>query len=142
MNGESDKPKNKPSRMRGVVVVMAVLTLLAVGTYLFVWPVSGLQMSKSWRCDIRGGKMIDTGCGIVGCHYECATAYFDGGKECSSSRDCRGKCLVFVSPLAPWGEGPPDGPGNCAEYTKLKNCSRAYEVFEDGSRKPAGSCTL
>lgn len=54
------------------------------------------EMTK--RCSRLGGKMIGSGCGIGGCTGSCVLPYQQGGKVCTSSKDCGdGKCLLFTN---------------------------------------------
>ena len=45
-------------------------------------------------CEWRGGVKQAQGCGIANCTYGCFFPYANGGKECQSSNDCGGKCVV------------------------------------------------
>lgn len=125
--------------MKKALIGIGAAAVLAAAVYLLVWPVSGFNMEKDWRCSIRNGEMVATGCGIAGCHYECARVYPDAGKRCDSSRDCRGMCLVYADFLL---NGPPGGPGTCAETSLIRNCSNAYELTDDGSVTSVGQCTM
>lgn len=74
------------------------------------WKKTAVGSLAKKYCDLRGGKMINTGCGIAGCAYNCAIVYSDHGRWCQSQEACKGSCVV-VSPVLPsigflsWSQG-------------------------------------
>jgi len=70
----------------------AINSIDSLNSYKGEWP--DKLISKSDMCVKLGGKMIDTGCGLAECHSECSKIYSDGGKNCKSSNDCQGRCII------------------------------------------------
>jgi hypothetical protein len=138
-NTQTEVLASKPGKSIKILISLGALVVIAAAVYVFAWPVKGHQKSSDWRCAARGGEMVSTGCGIAGCYYECARVYSDGGKKCSSSKDCQGKCLTYIDfPIL----GSPSGPGKCAETSRVPNCSGAYELKSDGSAESVGMCSM
>lgn len=83
-------------------IIIAIIALIVVG--LGALAVSQKISKKSVvrnlggisesECAAHHGEMIEKGCGIARCFYECIVPFKDGGKNCTKSSDCSGRCLV------------------------------------------------
>ncbi|MBU0625591.1 hypothetical protein KKF05_04575 [Patescibacteria group bacterium] len=114
--------QNKESKKRQRFIVGIVILVSVAVIYLFIWPVTGLNIDKNWRCTIRGGEMVSGSCGIFGCTNRCSPIYSDTGKRCLSSEECKGRCLITV-PLFPEEDRiPEECPKN--KETDLYECSK------------------
>ncbi len=92
-------------------------------------------------CSLRGGSMIENGCGIARCTYKCAVPYRDGGKACSNSTQCSNRCITTDSRLPfPFSER---GTQKQIEQgkAKLKQCTRTVEnTYDCNTMKLHGAC--
>jgi len=148
-------------------ILTLVLILLGTAIYIFIWPVSGLNLEVSWRCNLRKGKMVDTSCGIAGCFYRCSVIYPDANQVCQTSDDCLGKCISFDegnifnlrSLMAKKDSSASiDGcsfdwekkefeclepmSGQCYPTKIIKNCEYGLEIIADRRLKSVGQCSM
>lgn len=86
------------------------------------------EAKKTEKCLSQGGKMISVGCGIANCVYECVIPYGDGGRKCTSSSQCSGRCVVAKGAL-------PD----VWEFSHIKNQNREISGCQQ-SGKYAYNC--
>lgn len=74
-----------------LIVIAIVVILVFVGLFNSLVGKNFLN-PKAYYCELKGGKwLVGTFTfGQSGCLYY----YSDGGKECLSSKDCRGECVM------------------------------------------------
>ncbi|MFC1638829.1 hypothetical protein ACFL26_00990 [Patescibacteria group bacterium] len=140
MNGDIERvsPDARTSLKRLSFLMLPVAIALAAVWYVFFSSIEATAPS-SRLCDLRGGKMVSTGCGIANCTYECFRLNSDAGKPCRSSSQCKGKCLYAAFDTVYGPESVPgcdeDGfcigelEGTCSETDRLKNCVGAIELI-------------
>lgn len=122
--------------------VLIVFTVLVVLFFLFV-----KHNPRAWEkitvttCSLRGGSMIESGCGIARCTYKCAVSYRDGGKACTNSTQCSHRCITddarLPSPFSERGSQKQIEQGSA----KLKQCTRtAEDTYDCNAMKLSGAC--
>lgn len=93
------------------------LTILIVVALL----VGGYIIFGDLFCRGLGGQEIQTGCGIAGCASVCRMPYLGGGRTCTASWQCIGKCVKYSEDASS---------GQCQKWPAA-NCEKVWE-FETG----------
>ncbi len=92
-----------------------------------------IEARKNEKCLRQGGEMISTGCGIANCTYKCVLPYDDGGKACSSSSQCSGRCVASSNLLPEFTFG--------MGKLEIEGCARLGDYkYNCPSLNLAGSC--
>ena len=82
----------KMSKKLKWIAIIVVVSLVFVSLFnIFVG--KKFLNPKAYSCELKGGEwLVGTfSFGQSGCEYN----YSDGGKECLSSKDCQGGCVMF-----------------------------------------------
>ncbi len=129
---------------KSLIIIVIVLIALALGDSLFIWKTNLFEPSamSNESCLMRGGKIVTEHCGTNGCVNTCAMPYVDGGNDCSSSSECRGRCLSDKIDFS--DSVPPEEitQGHCEPSNFLENCQYYYELLGNGKIRQIGSCML
>ncbi len=125
-----------------VIAVLIVMALVAANVIFlmgknYTWKPGPLDDYRAQYCQLLGGTMRDTGCGIAGCAKTCRFPYRDGGKTCQSSRDCSGKCLLASPKIMPYYPAIKNWP----MPAELKNCGTSGgQTFNCADQGWQGQC--
>ena len=129
--------------MKKIVYILLIGFIVLVVLFFFF----GKQIPNAWEkmtvttCSLRGGSMIESGCGIARCTYKCVVPYRDGGRACSNSDQCSHRCVVVDSRLpTPFSE---KGTQKqiASGMAKLEQCTRTTEnIYDCNVLKLSGTC--
>jgi hypothetical protein len=92
------------------IILISIILILGICAFFLIF-------HQNLPCSLRGGIMKPLG-GMPPDQLYCIIEYPDGGKPCTDSKDCRGKCIIHIED-AKEGE---QVTGFCAGQSDFNGC--------------------
>lgn len=128
--------------MKKIIFILLIIFAVAGVSLFFLGKNPGARgkIAKA-TCSLRGGSMVESGCGIARCTYKCVVPYRDGGKSCSHSNQCSHHCITN-DPRLPYPFSERGSQKQIEQgLAKLQQCTRtAADTYDCTGMKLTGTC--